>query len=45
MREHDGHLYLGGLANDRVGRIRLSPPGPSAAAETAGAATAVSARG
>ncbi len=23
MREYDGHLFLGGLHNDRVGRIRL----------------------
>lgn len=24
MREYDGHLYLGGLTNDRLGRIRLT---------------------
>lgn len=24
MREHDGHLYIGGLENNRVGRVRLS---------------------
>jgi ribose transport system permease protein len=23
MREHKGHLYLGGLENNRIGRIRL----------------------
>lgn len=25
MREHDGYLYLGGLTNNRVGRIALEP--------------------
>jgi len=25
MREHDGYLFLGGLHNDRVGRISLQP--------------------
>lgn len=43
MREHDGWLYLGGLNNNRIGRIRLSEvgerdpsrgrPGASAGAE------------
>jgi ribose transport system permease protein len=25
MREHDGHLYIGGLTNNRVGKIQLPP--------------------
>src|SRR6266436_622875 len=25
MREHDGWLYIGGLMNNRIGRIRLAP--------------------
>jgi ribose transport system permease protein len=25
MREHEGYLYIGGLENNRVGRIRLQP--------------------
>jgi ribose transport system permease protein len=25
MREHKGHLYLGGLENNRIGRIKLDP--------------------
>jgi ribose transport system permease protein len=24
MREHRGHLYIGGLSNNRIGRIRLN---------------------
>lgn len=27
MREHDGYLYIGGLENNRVGRIKLSGSG------------------
>jgi ribose transport system permease protein len=23
MREHKGHLYLGGITNNRIGRIKL----------------------
>jgi ribose transport system permease protein len=35
MREHDGYLYLGGLTNNRVGRIALEPtPSESARALT-----------
>ena len=33
MREHDGYLYIGGLENNRVGRIKLTGSG---AAETDG---------
>ena len=29
MREHKGHLYLGGLYNDRIGRLRLPGADPS----------------
>jgi hypothetical protein len=25
MREHRGYLYLGGLENNRIGRIKLDP--------------------
>ena len=25
MREHDGYLYLGGLTNNRLGRVKLEP--------------------
>ena len=25
VREHDGHLYIGGLQNNRIGRIQLDP--------------------
>jgi ribose transport system permease protein len=25
MREHDGYLYIGGLENNRIGRIKLDP--------------------
>ena len=28
MREHKGHLYLGGLYNDRIGRLKLSEADP-----------------
>ncbi len=28
MREHKGHLYLGGLYNDRIGRLRLADTDP-----------------
>jgi ribose transport system permease protein len=36
MREHEGHLYLGGLTNNRVGRIRLDQPAAAERRETAG---------
>jgi ribose transport system permease protein len=37
MREHEGYLYIGGLHNNRVGRIRLPQAQPGAtAAEVAG---------
>ena len=29
MREHRGHLYLGGLYNDRIGRLRLPGADPN----------------
>jgi ribose transport system permease protein len=29
MREHKGHLYLGGLYNDRIGRLRLADADPN----------------
>jgi ribose transport system permease protein len=29
MREHKGHLYLGGLENNRIGRIRLEGADPT----------------
>ena len=32
MREHDGYLYLGGLTNNRIGRIALTPQEPAVAA-------------
>ena len=28
MREHKGHLYLGGLENNRIGRIKLAGADP-----------------
>jgi ribose transport system permease protein len=28
MREHKGHLYLGGLYNDRIGRLPLPDANP-----------------
>lgn len=31
MREHDGYLYLGGLTNDRLGRIALTGKGSAGA--------------
>lgn len=31
MREHDGYLYIGGLENNRVGRIKLTGSGSSSA--------------
>jgi ribose transport system permease protein len=34
MREHKGHLYLGGIFNNRIGRLRLE------GADTAGPAIA-----
>jgi ribose transport system permease protein len=49
MREHGGHLYLGGLQNNRVGRISLPSPERSCAcgqvpcAEQAGAGRDVAA--
>ena len=33
MREHKGHLYIGGILNNRVGRLKLEgvePVGPAA---------------
>jgi ribose transport system permease protein len=24
MREHKGHLYLGGISNNRIGRLKLA---------------------
>jgi hypothetical protein len=38
MREHEGHLYLGGLTNNRVGRVRLDDHGVGHQRATAGAA-------
>lgn len=35
MREHDGHLFVGGLENNRVGRLRI-PDGDLGAACTCG---------
>jgi ribose transport system permease protein len=29
MREHKGHLYLGGLENNRIGRIKLDGADPT----------------
>ena len=29
MREHKGYLYLGGLYNDRIGRLRLPDADPN----------------
>ena len=26
MREHEGALYLGGVTNDKIGRLRLPAP-------------------
>lgn len=46
MREYDGHLFLGGLHNDRVGRIRLqSGPDHSERQTRATASSGVSSRG
>ncbi|WP_199433799.1 ABC transporter permease [Qaidamihabitans albus] len=33
MREHDGYLYIGGLENNRVGRIKLDRGGPRTGAD------------
>jgi ribose transport system permease protein len=37
MREHEGHLYLGGLTNNRVGRIPLDHPDVTRPRAAAGA--------
>jgi ribose transport system permease protein len=37
MREHEGHLYLGGLTNNRVGRIPLDQPDVARPRAAAGA--------
>ena len=29
MREHRGYLYLGGITNNRIGRIRLDKADPN----------------
>jgi ribose transport system permease protein len=29
MREHKGHLYLGGIANNRIGRYKLDKADPN----------------
>jgi ribose transport system permease protein len=29
MREHKGYLYLGGLENNRIGRIKLEKADPT----------------
>jgi len=29
MREHKGYLYLGGLENNRIGRIRIDGTDPT----------------
>lgn len=43
MREYDGHLFLGGLHNDRVGRIRLdTSPEPAVQAGRQKATTGAS---
>jgi ribose transport system permease protein len=43
MREHDGYLYIGGLENNRVGRIRLQPKsGDEQAADAPGRPATVS---
>jgi ribose transport system permease protein len=39
MREHEGYLYLGGLTNNRVGRVRLDQPGVTRETARAGAAS------
>jgi len=28
MREHKGYLYLGGISNNRIGRLRLDDADP-----------------
>ena len=29
MREHRGHLYLGGISNNRIGRLKLEGADPN----------------
>jgi ribose transport system permease protein len=45
MREYDGHLFLGGLHNDRVGRIRLEGSSEPAAQSGRQKATTGASRG
>jgi ribose transport system permease protein len=35
MREHKGYLYLGGLYNDRIGRLELAGANPDWTSQTA----------
>lgn len=45
MREHDGHLFLGGLHNDRVGRIRLQSTSQPSTRQDRAKATSGATRG
>jgi len=45
MREHRGYLYLGGIANNRIGRYKLEGGRPPVSSSTTGAGGRASDRG